>query len=187
MSDVPLKGGGGALGVRDSLKADRSDSSSVDSFEPLMPSSLKSQILRDYGRRPVKLVTRYFRGVLDFSAHANKAVFLDRCRSKTVVPAEYRVECPAIKNTSNVVRILDMCSYKLMLADLDYNRIRKAQVSRKLELLHEKLEKVLTSEDLQNVLALCEKKYDNVFKATRDKQRAMFADLLEEYEINGKD
>ncbi|KAH6919400.1 hypothetical protein HPB50_029612 [Hyalomma asiaticum] len=182
MSDVVVKGCGYALEAPDGLKADGSDSSSVDSFGPLMLSSLKRQLLGGYGRRPVKLVVRYFRAVLDFSAYSNKAVFLDRCRIKRVVPPEYRVECPDMKNTHNVVHILNICSHKLI-----DNRMSKAQVSRQLELLHEKLEKVLSSEDLQNVVALCKDKYYNVFKAAGEKERAIFADLLEEYEINGRE
>ncbi|KAH6948804.1 hypothetical protein HPB50_026387 [Hyalomma asiaticum] len=187
MSDVAVKGCGDALEVSDVLEADGSDSSSVDSLEPLIPSSLERQILRDYGRRPVEIVICYFRGVLDFSAYANKAAFLGRCRSKRVVPVQYRVECPDIKNTHNIVRILDICSYKLMVADLDYNRIRKGQVSRKLEMLHENLANVLSAQDLHNVLALCKEKYNSVLKATREKQRAMFAELLEEYKINARE
>lgn len=187
MSDVATKGGGDASEDLDALKGDGGDSSRVDSLESLVPSSLKRQLLRHYGRRPVEIVSWYLRTTLDLSAYANKVAFLDRCRSKSVVPAEYRVECPDIKKNGNVVRLLDKCSYKLMLVDLDYNRLGKAQVSAQLQLLHKKLATVLHSEDLQKVLALCKDKYEKVFEATREKQRAMFAELIEEYELNGSE
>ncbi|KAH6948803.1 hypothetical protein HPB50_026386 [Hyalomma asiaticum] len=63
----------------------------------------------------------------------------------------------------------------------------KEQVSAQLKLLYKKLATVLSSEDLQNVLAVCKDKYENIFEATREKQRAMFAELLEEYELNGRE
>ncbi|KAH6946931.1 hypothetical protein HPB50_016177 [Hyalomma asiaticum] len=187
MSDVAIEDGGDASEVLNGLKADGGDSSSADSFEPMTVSSLKCQVFMEYGPHPKKLVSSFFRAIFNLSAYANKAAFLDRCRCKGVVPTKYRVKCPDIKNTGNVVQILDKCSYKLMLADLDYSRRRKAQVRRQLELLHEKLAKVLSSKDLQNVLAFSKAKYEKVFEATREKLRAKFAELLEEYEIKGKD
>uniref|UniRef100_A0A1E1WZW5 Putative reverse transcriptase n=1 Tax=Amblyomma aureolatum TaxID=187763 RepID=A0A1E1WZW5_9ACAR len=150
------------------------------------PSSLKRHLRKTYGRRPMELVNRYFRSMFDLASYANNAAFLMRCRAMRVVPRVYRVECRDIKNTRHVVRILDECSYRLMLADLDYNRLRKVQVSRLLERLHEKLEKIMSAEDLRNVVVLAKARYENIFEATRDKQRAMFADLLKEYEIEPK-
>ncbi|KAH7946407.1 hypothetical protein HPB49_024547 [Dermacentor silvarum] len=150
------------------------------------PSSLKRHLRKTYGRRPMELVNRYFRSMFDLASYANNAAFLMRCRAMRVVPRVYRVECRDIKNTRHVVRILDECSYRLMLADLDYNRLRKVQVSRLLERLHEKLEKIMSPDDLRNVVLLAKGKYENVFEATRDKQRAMFADLLKEYDIEPK-
>lgn len=187
MADVLTKGGGGdAVEQIDSPKTDGSETS-VESLQPLTPSSLKRHLRKAYGRRPMELVSRYFRAIFDLSAYANKAAFLARCRAMRVVPADYRVECPDIKNTRHVIRILDKCSYKLMLADLDYNRMRKVQVSRLLELLHQKLAKVLSHEDLHSVLALSKTKYENIFEVTREQQRGLFADLLKEYQINGKE
>lgn len=147
------------------------------------PSSLKRHLRKTYGRRPMEMVNRYFRSMFDLASYANNAAFLMRCRAMRVVPRVYRVDCRDIKNTRHVVRILDECSYRLMLADLDYNRLRKVQVSRLLERLHEKLEKIMSSDDLRNVVLLAKGKYENVFEATRDKQRAMFNDLLKEYDI----
>ncbi|XP_075748063.1 uncharacterized protein LOC142813982 [Rhipicephalus microplus] len=147
------------------------------------PSSLKRHLRKTYGRRPMEMVNRYFRSMFDLASYANNAAFLMRCRAMRVVPRAYRVECRGIKNTRHVMRVLDECSYRLMLADLDYNRLRKVQVSRLLERLHEKLEKIMSPEDLRNVVLLAKGKYENVFEATRDKQRAMFNDLLKEYDI----
>ncbi|KAL1424745.1 hypothetical protein MTO96_019890 [Rhipicephalus appendiculatus] len=188
MADMLTKGGGGdAVEQIDSSPKTDGSESSVESHQPLTPSSLKRHLRKTYGRRPMELVSRYFRAIFDLSAYANKAAFLARCRAMRVVPTDYRVDCPDIKNTRNVVRILDKCSYKLMLADLDYNRMRKVQVSRLLELLHQKLAKALSHDDLHSVLALSKAKYENIFEATREQQRATFADLLKEYKISGKE
>ncbi|XP_075535737.1 uncharacterized protein LOC142571345 [Dermacentor variabilis] len=187
MADVLAKGGcGDTLDAVETSKTEGSDIS-VDSQQQLSPSSLKRHLRKAYGRRPMELVSRYFRAIFDLAAYANKAAFLARCRATRVVPPDYRVECRDIKNTRHIVRILDKCSYKLMLADLDYNRMRKVQVSRLLELLHEKLEKALTPEDLRNVLALSKAKYEKIFEATREQQRSLFTELLKEYEINAKE
>ncbi|KAK8768410.1 uncharacterized protein LOC144135124 [Amblyomma americanum] len=150
------------------------------------PSSLKRHLRKTYGRRPMELVSRYFRSMFDLALYANNAAFLMRCRAMRVVPRTYRVECRDINNTRHVVRILDECSYRLMLADLDYNRLRKVQVSRLIERLHEKLQKIISPEDLRKVVVMAKARYENIFEATRDKQRAMFADLLKEYEIEPK-
>ncbi|XP_050051664.1 uncharacterized protein [Dermacentor andersoni] len=187
MADVLAKGGcGDTLEPIETSKTEGSDIS-VDSQQQLSPSSLKRHLRKAYGRRPMELVSRYFRAIFDLAAYANKAAFLARCRATRVVPPDYRVECRDIKNTRHIVRILDKCSYKLMLADLDYNRMRKVQVSRLLELLHEKLEKALSPEDLHNVLALSKAKYEKIFEATREQQRSLFTELLKEYEINAKE
>ncbi|KAH7977369.1 hypothetical protein HPB49_001095 [Dermacentor silvarum] len=188
MVDVQAKGGcGDTLEQQAELSKAESSDASVDSQQALSPTSLKRHLRKAYGRRPMELVSRYFRAIFDLAAFANKAAFLARCRATRVVPPDYRVECREIKNTRHIVRILDKCSYKLMLADLEYNRMRKVQVSRLLELLHQKLEKVLTAEDLENVLSLSKAKYENIFEATRNRQRTLFTELLKEYEISGKE
>ncbi|KAH6945529.1 hypothetical protein HPB50_008875 [Hyalomma asiaticum] len=184
MSAVATKGGGDASDVLDGLKAHGSGSSSVDSTEPLTLFSLKRKLRKDYGARVMEPLSRYLRAIYDLSAYANKVTFLDQCRIMNVVPVEYRVQCPDINNTRNVVRLLGICSYKLLLADLEYSRTRKEQVAHLLELLYEELAGVLSSEDLHDVLAVSKVKYENVYQATREKQRAMFVELLEEYEIN---
>ncbi|KAH6944478.1 hypothetical protein HPB50_003362 [Hyalomma asiaticum] len=186
MSDVATKRGGDASEVLDGLKAHGDDSSSVDSTEPLTLFSLKRKLRKDYDRRVMELLSRYFRAIYDLSAFANKVTFLNRCRFMNVVPAEYRVQCPDINNTRHIVRLLGICSYKLMLADLKHSQTRKEQVVHLLELLHDELADVLSSEDLHDVLALSKVKYENDFEATRAKQCVMFAELLEEYEINSK-
>ncbi|KAH6944479.1 hypothetical protein HPB50_003363 [Hyalomma asiaticum] len=186
MSEVATKRGGDASEVLDGLKAHGNDSSSVDSTEPLTLFSLKRKLRKDYGRRVMEPLSRYFRAIYDLSAFANKVTFLDQCRIMNVVPPEYRVQCPDINNTRTVVRLLGICSYKLLLADLEYSWARKDQVAHLLELLYEELAGVLSSEDLHDVLAVSKVKYENVFEATQEKQRVMFAELLEEYEINSK-
>lgn len=183
MPEESNKAAGDTLETSALDKTEMSDTSSAKQQSHSSPSSLKRHLRKTYGRRPMELVNRYFRSMFDLASFANNAAFLMRCRAMRVVPRAYRVECRDIKNTRHVVRILDECSYRLMLADLDYNRLRKVQVSRLLERLHEKLEKIMSPDDLRNVVLLAKGKYENVFEATRDKQRAMFNDLLKEYDI----
>ncbi|XP_077557123.1 uncharacterized protein LOC144171925 [Haemaphysalis longicornis] len=152
----------------------------------MSPSSLKRRLRTTYGRRTMVLVDRYFRSMSDLATYTSNAAFLVRCRAMGVVPREYRVECRDIKYTRHVVRILDECSYRLMLAHLDYNRLRKAQVSRLQERLREKLEKVMSPQDLSSVVVLAEAKHGNIFEATKDKQRGIFDELLKEYGIDQK-
>ncbi|XP_077562797.1 uncharacterized protein LOC144178663 [Haemaphysalis longicornis] len=185
MLDESAKGAGDTL---ESSMLDKTELNDSSAKQPphVSPSSLKRHLRKTYGRRPMELVNRYFRSMFDLASYANNAAFLMRCRAMRIVPRAYRVDCRDIKNTRHVVRILDECSYRLMLADLDYNRLRKVQVSRLLERLHEKLEKIMSPEDLSSVVVLAKAKYENIFEATRDKQRGMFADLLKEYDIDQK-
>ncbi|KAH6946934.1 hypothetical protein HPB50_016180 [Hyalomma asiaticum] len=186
MSAFAIKGGGDAFEVLCGLKADGSDSPSVDSFGPLTPTLVKRQVREDYGRRAMELVSRYLRVISDFSAHASKVDFLNHCRIIGVVPVEYRVHCPDIYSTRRVLRLLGICSFKLMLADLDYHGMRKVQLLRLLERLRESLASLLSSKDLQKVLALSKAKYESTVEDTRLKQRVKLEELLEEYEINGR-
>ncbi|XP_077548050.1 uncharacterized protein LOC144160737 [Haemaphysalis longicornis] len=152
--------------------------------QQLSRSSLKRHLLKTYGLRPLDLVNRYFRSMFDVAVYASNAAFLMRCEAMRIVPREYRVDCRDIKYTHHVARILDECSFRLMLADLDYNQLRKLQKSRVLERLREKLEKVMSTEDLSSVVLMAEAKYETIFETTRDKQRGIFTDLLKEYDID---
>ncbi|KAH6932046.1 hypothetical protein HPB50_002598 [Hyalomma asiaticum] len=100
--------------------------SSVDSFRPLTPSSPERHPRKAYGRRAMELVEpvrpSYHRSL---AVYGNKVVYLARCRSIRIVPAVCLAEFFQIRDPRHVVRILDMCSHKLMLTDLDYNRMRK--------------------------------------------------------------
>ncbi|KAH9360555.1 uncharacterized protein LOC144167232 [Haemaphysalis longicornis] len=152
--------------------------------KPLVNASTLDRRLRKTGGRCSKeLVNIYCRSMWDLATHANNAAFLIRCRAIRIVPRPYRVECDAIKNTRHVDRILDECSYRLMLADLDYNRLRKVQLSRLLERLHEQLKAILPLEELSSVEVMAKTIYENIFVATRNKQRGLFAELLKEYKL----
>ncbi|XP_077547766.1 uncharacterized protein LOC144160012 [Haemaphysalis longicornis] len=149
----------------------------------LSRSTLKRHLRRTYGRRPMELVKRYFRSMFDLADYASYAAFLLRCRDMRIVPRCYRVECPGIKYTRHVLRILDECSYRLMLADLDYHRLRKLQLSSFLERVHERLEKIVSPEDLNALVVLAKAKYDDIIHTSRVKQLGMFEELLKEYGI----
>ncbi|XP_077548047.1 uncharacterized protein LOC144160728 [Haemaphysalis longicornis] len=162
-------------------EAEVDGSSAEQSPQPhLSPASLTRHLCNIYGRRPMRLVNRYFRFMFNLAVFSSNVTYLTRCRTLRVVPREYRAECPDIKNTHRVARILDDCSYQLMVADLKYNRKRKLQVSRFVERLLEKLEEVMSPEDLGSVVALASSKYKDVLGISRDEQRYMFAELLTE-------
>ncbi|XP_077544512.1 uncharacterized protein LOC144156637 [Haemaphysalis longicornis] len=145
--------------------------------------TLDRQLRKTGGRRSRELVNIYCHFNWDLATHANNAAFLMRCRAMSMVPRPYRVQCDAIKNTRHVDGILDECSYRLMLADLEYNRLRKTQLSRLLERLHGQLKAILPPEELRSVEVMAEAIYENIFVATGNKQRGMFAELLKEYEL----
>ncbi|XP_077547956.1 uncharacterized protein LOC144160574 [Haemaphysalis longicornis] len=182
----------------DKVSGDSPETSKRDNTEPsgssaklpqephLSRTSLKRHLRKTYGQRLLERVKRYFRCMLDHAAYASNAVFLMRCRAMRILPRDYRVECRDIKNTNHVVRILDECSYRLMLADLHYNKLRKAQVSSLMDRLLKKLEKNLSPEDLSSVVGLAKAKYENVFDATSYRQNSMFDELLKEYGIDQK-
>ncbi|KAH8034481.1 hypothetical protein HPB51_024736 [Rhipicephalus microplus] len=186
MADLIKGGGGDVVAQLYDIKMDGSESP-IDFRQVLALSHLKRHLRKTYGRRPMELVSRYFRAVFDYSTYTTKLAFLRRCRSMRVVPEEYRVVCHEIKNTRRIIQILDKCSYKLMLADLDYNQMRKTQVARLLELLHKKIEKALSHDDLQSMLNLSKIKYVQAFESARAKQRAKFDQLLKEYKLDGKE
>ncbi|XP_077557124.1 uncharacterized protein LOC144171941 [Haemaphysalis longicornis] len=179
------KAAGDTLETSKRVKTEPNSSSAKQPQQPpLNLSSLKGDLRLTYGGRAAGLVDRYFRSMLDLAVFSSNATFLVRCRALGVVPREYRVDCRDIKYTHHVVRILDECSFRLMLADLDYNRLRRAQVSRLLERLHKDLGKVMSPEDLRRMVVLGEAKYKNIFEATRDKKRGIFAELRKEYGID---
>ncbi|XP_077544513.1 uncharacterized protein LOC144156653 [Haemaphysalis longicornis] len=145
--------------------------------------TLDRQLRKTGDRRSMQLVNSYCRLMWDLATHSNNAAFLMRCRAMRIVPRPYRIECDAIKNTRHVDRILDECSYRLMLSDLNYNRLRKVQVYRLLERLNCQLKAILPPEELRSVEVMAKAIHDNIFVATRNEQRGMFAELLKEYEL----
>ncbi|XP_077559198.1 uncharacterized protein LOC144174390 [Haemaphysalis longicornis] len=180
--EAPIKAAGDTLDTGMLDETEPNDSSAEPPEKtPVSASTLSWQQRKIYGRRSTELVKSYFRCMYELATHAN---FLMRCRAMRMVRRPYRVECDAIKNTRHVDRILDECSYRLMLADLDYNRLRKVQVPGLLERLHEQMKIIMSQEDLSSVVVMAKAKYENMFEgATRDKQRGMFAELLKECEF----
>ncbi|XP_077548056.1 uncharacterized protein LOC144160742 [Haemaphysalis longicornis] len=130
---------------------------------PLNPSWLRRHLRETYGRRTMVLVKQYFRCMSDLAMYTNNAALLLRCRAMRIVPPEYRVRSRDTTCTRQVARILDECSYRLMLADLDYNLVRKLQVYAFLEPLLNKLEEIMYPEDLSHMVVLAEAMYGDVF------------------------
>ncbi|KAH6932881.1 hypothetical protein HPB50_010489 [Hyalomma asiaticum] len=134
MSDVAIKGcGHDVLDVLDSPKSDATShgsDSSVHSLQPLTPSSSQRQPRKVYGRRPMEIVQPVLPSHLRSpGVYGSKMVHPARCHSKRVVLVVRLAELSQMRDPGHVVRILDICSHKLMLTDLDYNRMRKAQLS----------------------------------------------------------
>ncbi|XP_077543385.1 uncharacterized protein LOC144155666 [Haemaphysalis longicornis] len=179
--EVPIKAAGDTLDTGMLDETERKELSAEQSGKTA--STLNRPLPKTSGRRSTELVNIYCRSMWDLATHANNAALLMRCRAMRIVPRRYRVKCDAIKNTRQVDRILDECSYRLMLADLDYSRLRKTQLSRFLERLHEQLKAILPTEELNSVVVMAEAIYENIFEATWNKQRAMFAELVKEYEL----
>lgn len=181
--EAPMKAAGDTLdmGMLDEKEPKELPAEQLE--KPRMTASTLNRPLRKVsGHRSTELVNIYCRSMWDLATHTNNAAFLMRCRAMRIVPWPYRVECVSIKNTYHVDRILNGCSYRLLLADLDYSRLRKKQLSRLLQRLHKQLKAILPPEELSCVVVMAEAIYENVFEATRNKQRGMLAELVKEYD-----
>ncbi|KAH9360662.1 hypothetical protein HPB48_004794 [Haemaphysalis longicornis] len=145
-------------------------------------SSLKQCLRVTYGRHAMPPLGRYFRSVFELAKCSSNLAFLERCRAMCVVPRHYRAQCRrGIKYTRRVGRILDETSYRLMLADLQYSRLRKEDLRRFLVVLKEQLENNLSLRDLSHVADLGEAKYAKIFDEAMDEHHGILAE--QEYGI----
>ncbi|KAK8779304.1 hypothetical protein V5799_019355 [Amblyomma americanum] len=179
MSEDPNNAAGDATDTSALDKDDKMSETSANIRQSIL--SLKRHVRKTYGPRPMKLVSRYFRCITNVAVYAGRAAFLELCRLKPVMPQVYRVEYLGIKDVHHVIRIPDRCSYRLMMDDDKYVRMRRMRASRLLDRLYAKLEKIMSVEDLINMMILAIARYVNIFNATRDKRRAMFLDMIEKY------
>ncbi|XP_077541151.1 uncharacterized protein LOC144153372 [Haemaphysalis longicornis] len=83
--------------------------------------------------------------------------------AKDIVPRDYRVQCRGIKYTRHIGRILDECSYRIMLADLDYSRVLHVLLRRSLVDLNGKLANILFPKDMSRMAYLAKAKYAKTF------------------------
>ncbi|KAK8778244.1 hypothetical protein V5799_020415 [Amblyomma americanum] len=179
MSEDPNNAAGDATDTSALDKDDKMSETSANIRQSLL--SLKRHVRKTYGPRPMKLVSRYFRYISNLAVHADNAAFLKLCRRMGVTAPPYRVECRGIKNADHVVRILQSVSYWLMMDDDKCVRKRRVRASRLLDRLYAKLEKIMSVEDMINMVILATERYENILEATRNKHRAMLLDLLEKY------
>lgn len=77
----------------------------------------------------------------------------------------------SIRNTREVVRILDECSYRLMCHDQQYHMLRRAQLSKQLTRTEDQLENLLSMQDYQRLCAVVKAHRSDLFSRIRDEQR----------------
>ncbi|KAL3247276.1 hypothetical protein MRX96_057207 [Rhipicephalus microplus] len=98
---------------------------------------------------------------------SSRASFLSCCHEMQVVPRPYRFH----GETAHVLRISGECSYKLMRTDRLGNLEKITQEIGFQLLLLETLQKIMSKDDLDNVVILAGRKYQDFFEANRDTQR----------------
>ncbi|KAH9372850.1 hypothetical protein HPB48_009884 [Haemaphysalis longicornis] len=119
--------------------------------------------------------------MVEIAEWSSNLIFLARCLALEMIPRDSRVECRVRKCTRHIVRILNECSYRLILHYQDYSRLRKEKLRRSLLDLHEKLENILSMRDLNRVGDLAEVKYAKLFDYDMEFKSGVLGDLPEEY------
>ncbi|XP_003744139.1 uncharacterized protein LOC100905288 [Galendromus occidentalis] len=145
---------------------------------------LRERIKQKYQAKTVNLLVRYNKLGSQFADFSNNVAFLSRCANMSMIPKLHRVYNHEVRNTRVVVRILDQCSYKILMADLDHNRRRKYQVRKNRESVEHRLREIMSEEDFDEIQKICAENEEQHFSEVKEKQRREFSELVEEYKIN---
>jgi len=175
---------GGRKRLNSHRRRNVSESSNVSEAASHAPlKKLREMILQKFDRKGLNMLNGYIKNKLSMAKFANNNAFLVRCRVMEVVPVCYRQECGKIRNTREVIRILDRFSVLLMEADLHYNKLRKRQVSQFLINKEQQLRELFDEEVFTQVVGVVKDAYETKFNRIKDAQRKNFDALLKEYGI----
>jgi len=140
-----------------------------------------------YEKRQLNLVNSYIKNKMDLAKFANNNAFLTRCSVMQVVPPKYRLSCDHIRNTRQVIRLIDRFSILCMEADMRYNKLRRNQINQVIEKKEQLLNELLKEEDAVKVKDVVNEAYEAKFLRVREQQMKAFEDLLKEYEISPRE
>ncbi|OQR79545.1 hypothetical protein BIW11_05664 [Tropilaelaps mercedesae] len=145
---------------------------------------LREWVKSKYQPKAVNLMVRYNKLGAQFAEFSNNVAFLGRCANMMVVPKTHRVYNDHVRNTRAVVRLLDQCSYQVMIADLEHNHRRKVQVKKNRERIESRLAEMMSPEDFEEVRKICDENREVYFADMKERQRKEYQDLLDEYKAH---
>ncbi|XP_022699589.1 knob-associated histidine-rich protein-like isoform X2 [Varroa jacobsoni] len=144
----------------------------------------KTVVKSKYLPKTANLMVRYNKLGSQFADFSNNVAFLTRCANMMMVPKSHRVYNDHVRNTRAVVRLLDQCSYRVMIADLEHNRRRKYQVMKNRERIEIRLKDIMSPEDFEEVRKICDENREVHFTEVKERQRKEYQDLLDEYKTH---
>ncbi|OQR77935.1 hypothetical protein BIW11_06741 [Tropilaelaps mercedesae] len=144
--------------------------------------NLRKQLRSRCDAKTMLVVTRYIEEMELSAEVVNNINYLRRCRDLCIIPREYWMINASIRNTREVLRMLDECSYRLMCHDQQYHMLRRAQLTKQLSRTEEQLEKLLSLQDHQRLCAVVRGHRSDLFSRIRDEQRKAVDVLRKEVE-----
>jgi len=143
------------------------------------------KFLRSQGAnvKTLDLVKKYSDNRLSLAEYSNSIKYLTRCRQLGVIPSEYWQDTDQMKKTKNIQALLDEFSFRLMMADLDYNKRRRDQVSKHLQQLKPKLRDEISEEQMHRLNDVVSDEYNRLYISIKEEQRAKVVELLKAYDM----
>lgn len=116
------------------LSPERGDVPFVPQGRLQMPKSLndesfKCNLCLRYGSLVQSSVDSYFQSAIELAKTMDRASFLGRCLNVHVTPKSHILKTDNVQNTWDVELILRRYAERVVKADLDFQRLRKNQVS----------------------------------------------------------
>jgi len=168
---------------RDSEASTASTKSTIDKVSTI--GGFKKYLTSNgHDRRVLYHVSKYIKNRLSLAEYANNVSFLSRCRNLKIIPEEYWQLNAQVRNTKAISDLLDECSYRLMMTNLEYNDLRKMQVSKWLRGARQKLVETLSEVEMSVFNTVLNNEYEGIFARIKEEQRKRVSDLLQTYRAN---
>jgi len=175
---------GGRKRLNSTRRRNASESSTAsEAYNHAPMKKLREMIQEKYERKGLNMLNGYIKNKLNMAKFINNTAFLTRCRIMQVVPVCYRLNCDKIRNTRDVIRLLDRFSCQLMESDLHHNKVRKHQVGPLLIRKEQQLKEVFSDDDFVHVIDTVKEAYETKFNRIKDSQIKNINALFKEYEI----
>lgn len=141
---------------------------------------MRKHMRNQYNDKTMLVANRYIEEMERSAEIVNNINYLRRCRDLGIIPREYWMNNASIRNTREVLRMLDECSYRLMCHDQHYHMLRRGQLTKQLTRTEQQLEKMLTLQDYQRFCAVVKTHRNDIFARIRDEQRKAVDGLRKE-------